>query len=360
MCAMYVGSRLTVTSLASHRAAASPCARRGARMEVAKNLTRRLMQVSMPKIDPPAVLSKLPHSPVLLLRRLAPRESKVGHALSRLSSPACEGGLSKMLEMIFTDSRVAPALSMGLASSMANRDQFSAVTGKLFHVYSKLEKSLDESESPAVRTVWDNHGDQLRRADRLAADLKDLGAWPPAEPTFETHCYLLCLREDAETDKQTGSARLVGHAYTRYASDLFSEAMLSELYCRALGLAPGSPKRFSFDLGSLEPLYATLDRAGELAGTDEARFAILDAAERASRCNLHLHEEGGPATLGLNSARGLRRVLFGYPQPAKQGWVQRRLAAINHRARRRPLAASFRGRRGRRGRPPAADRPRAA
>ena len=127
---------------------------------------------------------------------------------------------------------------------------------------------------------------------------------------------------------------------TRYAGGLLGEAALRQPYRKALGLASGSPKRLSFDFGisptstgsttdleplpSLERLYDAFDEAGDAAGTDEARAAIVKEAAAAMRCNLHLHQEGiagfwerssvgGTLTLGINTARGLRRMAFGAP-----------------------------------------------
>ena len=95
---------------------------------------------------------------------------------------------------------------------------------------------------------------------------------------------------------------------TRYAGGLLGEAALRQPYRKALGLASGSPKRLSFDFGisptstgsttdleplpSLERLYDAFDEAGDAAGTDEARAAIVKEAAAAMRCNLHLHQEG--------------------------------------------------------------------
>ena len=188
--------------------------------------------------------------------------------------------------------------------------------------------------------MWESHGPQLRRAELLAADLKEVDAWPPAPPSFETTCYLLAMREAAQGDEASGSARLLGHAYCRYAGGLLGEAALRQPYRKALGLASGSPKRLSFDFGisptstgsttdleplpSLERLYDAFDEASDAAGTDEARAAIIREASAAMRCNLHLHQEGiagfwerssvgGTLTLGINTARGLRRMAFGAP-----------------------------------------------
>ena len=151
------------------------------------------------------------------------------------------------------------------------------------------------------------------------------------------------MREAATGDEATGSARLLGHAYCRYAGGLLGEAALQSPYRKALGLASGSPKRLSFDFGiaavktgstssleplpSLERLYDAFDEAGDAAGTDETRAGIVREAAAAMRCNLHLHQEGVPGfwerssvggtlTLGINTARGLRRMAFGSPPPA--------------------------------------------
>ena len=137
---------------------------------------------------------------------------------------------------------------------------------------------------------------------KYLADLSSVGF----QASFETTCYLLALKEAAQQDAATGSARLLGHAYVRYVGGVFGEAALSKPYRTALGLSADSPKRLSFGLKpswhrrldllpSLEPLYATLDLAGELLAHGDARAAVVEEAEAAARCNLHLHQEGAAA-----------------------------------------------------------------
>ena len=140
--------------------------------------------------------------------------------LGRLTErPTAASLLSKQLERPLIDDPISTgALAVAITASMASRERYADLTGKLWHVYTALEEHLDKSESPVVRLVWDTHGAQLRRADLIATDLKEVGAWPPAPPTFETTCYLKCLRDAAQSDG------LLGHAYFRYAGGLLAEA----------------------------------------------------------------------------------------------------------------------------------------
>jgi heme oxygenase len=298
----------------------------------------RLTQL-VPHVD--HALSQLPAKAATPAQRLFAQSKLV---VNRLQPPPPDSELSTQLEWTFkADVHSAAALSASIASTMADRERYALLIGKLFHVYAALEGSLDRSNSPAVKLMWEAHGPQLRRAELLAADLKEVDAWPPAPPSFETTCYLLAVREAATGDEAMGSARLLGHAYCRYAGGLLGEAALQSPYRKALGLASGSPKRLSFDLGitalkagttstheplpSLERLYEAFDEAGEAAGTDDIRAGIVREAAAAMRCNLHLHQEGAPGfwerssvggslTLGINTVRGLRRMAFGSPPPA--------------------------------------------
>ena len=61
---------------------------------------------------------------------------------------------------------------------------------------------------------------------KYLADLSAVGF----QASFETTCYLLALKEAAQQDAATGSARLLGHAYVRYVGGVFGEAALSKPY----------------------------------------------------------------------------------------------------------------------------------
>ena len=127
-----------------------------------------------------------------VIGRLSPRLVKQSELVveqsqalaSRLRRPTSDSGLAEQLEWTLKeDVHNTSALSVAVASSMADRERYGTLVGKLHHVYTALEKMLDESKSPAVRLWWDAHAEQLRRADKLAADLQGVSAWPPAQVT---------------------------------------------------------------------------------------------------------------------------------------------------------------------------------
>ena len=153
----------------------------------------------------PHALSQLPATARVPAQRLF-AQSK--HVVNRMQPPPPDSELSAQLEWTFkADVHSAAALSASIASTMADRERYSLLVGKLYHVYAALEGALDSSSSPAVKQLWEAHGAQLRRAELLAADLREVDAWPPAPPSFETTCYLLALREAAADDEATGGAR---------------------------------------------------------------------------------------------------------------------------------------------------------
>lgn len=162
----------------------------GAAAAVLNNVRTRLTQL-VPHVD--RALSQLPAKAAAPAQRLFAQSKLV---VNRLQPPPPDSELSTQLEWTFkADVHSAAALSASIASTMADRERYALLIGKLFHVYAALEGSLDGSNSPAVKLMWEAHGPQLRRAELLAADLKEVDAWPPAPPSFETTCYLLAVRE---------------------------------------------------------------------------------------------------------------------------------------------------------------------
>ena len=169
---------------------------------VLNSVRTRLAQL-VPHVD--RALSQLPATARVPAQRLF-AQSK--HVVNRMQPPPPDSELSAQLEWTFkADVHSAAALSASIASTMADRERYSLLVGKLYHVYAALEGALDSSSSPAVKQLWEAHGAQLRRAELLAADLREVDAWPPAPPSFETTCYLLALREAAADDEATGGAR---------------------------------------------------------------------------------------------------------------------------------------------------------
>ena len=242
-------------------------------------------------------------------------------ALERVTERATGAqGLALRLHVVMRDEAI-PTVSwsgIGTLAMLAERKQFVRVTTGLYHVHAAMEGACDASPSPAVRSFWDRHG-ELRRADALANDLKEVGAWPPSEPTLETLCYVRCVEEAARSDAATDGGRLLAHIYARHLFDLGGADTLSGWSRYALGLGKGFPQRFEFDVAdgskgpeAMTPFLAALNEAGNMA-TDEEE--IVYEGQRALRCNSNLMSEPGGISSSLLASLGLRRLAFGYKAP---------------------------------------------
>lgn len=334
-------------------------------MDVARSLVGRLALL------PSAVKSAVPEFQAALLQRAKPINGALHKRLNALKSAATPGLARSLHGAVLPYNEPHRALSMGFGTvaSMADRARYVHLATSMHHVYSTLERELDRSKSPAVISFWDDDtiGKPLRRTASLEADLKELGAWPPAEPSMEAYCYVGVIADAASADEASGSARLLGHVYCRHVMDFVGGqyGFIGPVHRRALGLREGAPSRFDFatDAGStttpgaeqgglwisrfigaaedhaapmeeqesrttvhsddvskptlsLQLLCDALNEAGELAGSDEAREAIVLEAGRAQRSNLYVHEEkavGG--FMFQHFPAGLFRIIRGYREP---------------------------------------------
>ena len=225
-------------------------------------------------------------------------------------------GLGRQLHQTLLDPFANMAVGMGVAASMATREQHKLSLSSFYHVFSHLESALDESTSEPVKAIWSAYEPSLRRSHLLEQDLKEMGAWPPAAPSPETQCYLHVITDAAQSDEVAGTARLLGHIYSRHISDALAAPVLGALKKRALEV---SPKQHLFDASTLAPwslasMTTALNEAGELAGSDDARAAIVAEATRGLKQTGYMMSEIG-GTKYRFAPGGLVRVLLGYKDP---------------------------------------------
>ena len=255
------------------------------------------------------------------------------HPIRAARSPGLARDLSWM--MISDGSSGTPMSSVvnvgfGQLASMANRDQYVRYTASMLLVCSSLEAALDKSSSPAVQHFWGPYGSALRRSEKLRSDLKEVDASPiSAEMAgFETMCYIRVIENAARADEAEGSALLLGHAYSRYVPEVVAGSMYGlPMYMnrRALGLGDTSPSRYTFgksfdaakqDISSVESMLHILNEAGELAGSQSAREAIVAEARRALRAHVHVSNDLS-GWLGLTSLVGVKRIALGHIKDIK-------------------------------------------
>jgi len=185
-------------------------------------------------------------------------ESESANILKRGS--ANKRGLSLGLDTTLRTSHDMKIFGLGTAASMANHARYHRFTGSMFQIYQAMEHGLDNSESAAVRRVWDKLGADLRRAPALRLDLEEAsqlmdknssGAEDILPITKATKAYVDAIESAAQGDNANGSGRLLGHLYCRYFADLFGGQALSGPYRWALGLGDESPRHFDFgDFGA--------------------------------------------------------------------------------------------------------------
>merc|ERR1719343_987554 len=163
---------------------------------------------------------------------------------------------------------------LGTAASMASRERYARFTASMHAVYSAMEEELDKTTavaSPAVHSVWSEHGKTLRRSEALKKDLADVAEElaRSAKNSPATDDYVAGIKRAGEADRSTGGARLLGHLYCRYFADLFGGQMLALPTRAALALAEGTPRHYSFDLPKdggrrayIEEVYLAINEAG--------------------------------------------------------------------------------------------------
>ena len=120
------------------------------------------------------------------------------------------GNLVPGLNKTLLNFRAAKAQGLLAATVLATRKGYAAALTSTYHCSREMETALDNSLSPAVKYFWgERHAGALRREMALMADLQQLDAWPPAEPTIEVKCYIGVIRDAAQRDGEDSGARLL-------------------------------------------------------------------------------------------------------------------------------------------------------
>jgi len=216
------------------------------------------------------------------------------------TTAANKKGLSKLLDSTLKTSHDMKVFGLGTAASMASRDRYARFTRSMHAVYSAMETGLDSRPSPAIATVWDKFGDDLRRSEALRLDLIEVigeeNSWPECSPA--TLQYISAIESAMKADSETQGGRLLGHLYCRYFADLFGGQALGGPYRYALGLER-SPRHYDFaEFGvnrreSIERIYESLNEAGEILQDEMAREAVLSEARVAFKHNIAVYREDG-------------------------------------------------------------------
>jgi heme oxygenase len=260
------------------------------------------------------------------LGQLAAKSLETESAAILKTSRANKTGLSKLLDGTLRQGHDMKTFGLGTAASLSSRERYGRFTASMHAAYDAMESEFDaavEADSSSVGAqFWRAHGPTLRRADRLALDLADVGIDvgrepPPLSPA--TARYVAAIREAGADDRAANGGRLLGHAYCRYLADLFGGQMLGRPTWAALRL-PEPPRHYVFDgdrRALIESVYESLNEAGttlEATGADdrggEDRLAApVDEALHAFRLNADVYGEEpmvADAVVGaLRAASGL-------------------------------------------------------
>jgi len=233
-------------------------------------------------------------------------------------SRANKVGLSLLLDGTLKSGHDMKTFGLGTAASLSSVGRYARFTASMCHVYGTMERSLDKTTSPAAAPIWQSFGDSLRRESALLLDLADVSdaAQPPMTPA--TRAYVADIEAAAARDEADGGARLIGHFYCRYFADLFGGQMLAAptYYALAPAVRPNTPRHYDFgDFGarraeSIEALYSAFNEAGETLGSDAARQAVVEEANRAFEHNIRVYSEEGELWSG--AAQGVANMVYGF------------------------------------------------
>eukprot|EP00937_MAST-01D_sp_MAST-1D-sp2_P007718 g7718.t1 len=277
-------------------------------------------------------------------------ETESANILRTVRANKVPGSLSQALDTTLRTGHDMKTFGLGTMAAMGSVPRYARFTHAMLHVYAAMERELDASAAtPAYTAVWSDYGAVLRRAERLRADLDDVlsladaGAGADsdyaaalaahgadAQPSPATCAYVAAIEAAGADDREHGGARLLGHLYCRYFADLFGGQMLEWPFNVALGLAPGTPRHYSFAfpaaVGSrrafIEDVYARINTAGEQlragagvgpgacpgAQGDAALDAVVDEALLAFRHNAHVYSE---EPMAADAVRGVVNMMAG-------------------------------------------------
>ena len=101
-------------------------------------------------------------------------ESESANILKTVKANKIEGSLSFCLDKTLKDGHDMKAFGLGTAATFSNRERYGRFTVSMHQVYSEMETQLSVAKSPAVRKLWQENEDILRRSCALKTDLRDL------------------------------------------------------------------------------------------------------------------------------------------------------------------------------------------
>mmetsp|Transcript_22153 Transcript_22153/g.32171 ORF Transcript_22153/g.32171 Transcript_22153/m.32171 type:complete len:286 (-) Transcript_22153:3-860(-) len=265
-------------------------------------------------------------------------ESESAKILRTIQSNKIPNSLSQRLDTTLKDSHDMRVFGLGTLSSMSNIERYARFTYSMYGIYSTMEHELDissgsahqNSASAAVEYFWNQHGDILRRSEKLKEHLKDIGKdlgsmdYPTA-----TLNYMHAIRLSGASDRKLNGGLLLGHAYTRYLADLMGGQVIGTPTRLALGLQKDSPKQYTFDLIKngleltrkeyIEKIYQDLNTSGDiiLKGTagntmknrEYMQEKVVDEARSAFRHNIEVYSE---EPILADSVVGLRNIISGW------------------------------------------------
>jgi heme oxygenase len=246
------------------------------------------------------------------LVRLLPKSES---AATLAESSANKRGLSLALDGTLRegahDMRV---FGLGFLRSVASTQDYAHFTTGMYHYYHAMEACLDTNPHKAGQ-LW-RQFPELRRADKLRLDLKEIGIVsnhddvPSASPA--TAAYIADIRRAAEEEE---GVRLLGHLYVRYFADLFGGRALGWPTQLAVQL-PQKPHFYTWEQSVerdrrayIERLYSALNEAGEGMADDGQRERVVEEARVAFRHNAAVYTE--LPSLNYGAAKGAANIVAG-------------------------------------------------
>jgi len=271
-------------------------------------------------------------------------ETESANILRTARANKVPGSLSAKLDETLKNGHDMKVFGLGTAASMSTVERYAKFTHAMAKVYGAMEEELDRTvdtmgdRASASGYVWKIHGDVLRRAARLEADLADVVV-VPLVPTLVTSpataAYVTQIERAGVLDRETGGGRLVGHLYCRYFADLFGGQMLSMPYRVALGLKRDTPRHYSFEFPTsapnrrdfIEAVYTSINEAAETVPLSaEAKEDVVHETMEAFNANVRVYSEDDG--LYSDAVRGIGNVATG----AIAELAFRASAALNGRA----------------------------
>lgn len=244
-------------------------------------------------------------------------------------SAANKRGLSRDLDALLRNSHDMRTFGLGFLVELSSRASYARCVSQRLAYYEAMERRFDESTTGGISKVWPLFEKDLRRRDRLSADLEAVADVAPAgAPSAATQAYVRAI------NAATPDA-LVGHFYTRYFADLFGGSMLGTPTQLALDLPSCAAYQFGPEVmgdrqAVVERAYEAINAVGDEL-SPEARQQVVDEARAAFAHNANIIKERGALSIGTGAVVGAVNLVAGYGRrrlvPAVLGEITGRIAA---------------------------------